>query len=107
MDSPMLPALVAFVPFFVLLLFSMMRRPKACPECGERLPAFQSPLAKTWRMWFEGGYVCRKCGCEADIAGRKVAAGTPPRARSLVLGVVLLTTAAVPAVVLVAMLLQR
>ncbi len=107
MDSPMLPAFVAFAPFFVLLLFYMMRRPKACPECGERLPAFQSPLTKTRRMWIEGGYICRKCGCEADVAGRKVAAGTPPRARSLVLGIVVLATAAVPAAILLALLLQR
>jgi DNA-directed RNA polymerase subunit RPC12/RpoP len=103
----MLPAFVAFVPFFVLLLFWMTRRPKRCPECGERLPVFQSPLTKSWRQWVEGGYVCRKCGCEADIAGRKVPAGTLPRARSLVLGIVLLATAAVPAVILVALLLQR
>ena len=107
MDGPIFPALIAFAPFFAILLFLILRRPKACPDCGAPLPPIQSPLTKTWRQWIEGGYVCRKCGCEADIAGRKVPAGTRPRAKSVVLGMVLLALAGVPAVLFFALLLQR
>lgn len=107
MSSAMLPALMAFAPFFAILLFCAMRRQKPCPDCGEPLPETQSPFRRTRRQWLEGGYLCRKCGCEVDIAGRKVLAGTPLRVRSFVAGIVLLTLVAVPAVILTAFLLQR
>ena len=92
MDGPFaayLPLLM-FVPFFVFLVVSSRRRPD-CPECGRARPAFQSPFAKTWRRWVEGGYRCPACGCEADLAGRMVDAGTGPRRGSVLRGVLLLT----------------
>ncbi len=48
-----------------------------CPDCGELLPRFYSPFKVTRRMWREGGRLCARCGCEANIAGQKVTADTP------------------------------
>jgi len=39
----------------------------------------------------EGGYICLKCSCEVDTAGRKVPAGTAPRVRPFVTAIVMLT----------------
>jgi len=107
MNSAMLPALIGSAPFFAILLFYVMRRQKPCPDCGEPPPGIQSAFKKAKRQWLEGGYICRKCGCEVDTACRKVPAGTAPRVRSFVTGIVLLTLAGVPATVLVSFLLQR
>lgn len=107
MDSPFLPAIIAFTPFFAMLIFLAMRRPKHCPDCGEPLPAFQSPFTKTMRQWIEGGYVCQNCGCEADLAGKRVQLGVTLRASSLVFGSLLVLLAGVPAGVCLFMLLQR
>ncbi len=93
--------------FFAWLFFIGMRRQKSCPDCNEPLPRFQSPFSKTWRQWMEGGSVCQNCGCEADFGGRKVKAGTPPRPRSIFIGIGLLALAGVPAIVLLIMLLKR
>ena len=46
-----------------------------CPDCGARLSGFQSPFTKTRRQWLEGGYLCRRCGCEVDLSGHKVEDG--------------------------------
>ncbi len=100
---PLLP----FAAFFAWLFFFPMGRRKACPNCNERLPPVQSPLTKTKRQWWEGGYVCRNCGCEADIAGNKVPAGVAPQRRSMITGIALLTLAVVPAFILVTVLLYR
>jgi hypothetical protein len=100
---PLLP----FAVFFAWLFFSGMRRCKVCPDCDKPLPRIQSPFTKTWRQWVEGGYVCQNCGCEADIAGRKVPAGTAPQRRSIIIGIGLLTLSVVPAIVLLTMLCQR
>ena len=70
--------LLVFVPFFVLMLVQALRR-RHCPECGERLPAFQSPFTKTERQWAFGGWVCRACGCEVDVQGRPVDPDAPVR----------------------------
>jgi len=100
---PLLP----FVVFFAWLFFVAMRRRKACPNCNEPLPRFQSPFTKSKRQWVEGGYVCQQCGCEADIAGNKVPAGVALNRRALITGIALVMLAAVPAVVLCAMILER
>ena len=105
MNSPLVPALVVFVLFFFLLFFFAIRRPRSCPACGESLSAFQSPFTKTKRQWWEGGYLCQTCGCESDLAGRRVAPGTPPRRTSVVNGVVTVAVAAIPAALLLAFLL--
>jgi hypothetical protein len=110
MSSPFFSVLIGiapFVPFFVILLFLIMRRQKPCPDCGEPLSPFLSPFKKTWRHWVEGGYICLKCGCDVDIDSRKVPAGTAPRLRSVVTGIVMLTLAGVPAVLLLLFLLHR
>lgn len=99
--------LFPFAVFFVWLLFFGLGRGKACPDCNRPLSPLQSPFTKTKRQWVEGGYVCQNCGCETDRAGKKVPAGTAPSRRSLIVGVGLLTLAAIPAVVLLTMLLRR
>ena len=96
-----------FAVFFAWLFFFGMGRRKVCPDCNKPLPRIQSPSTKTWRQWVEGGYVCQNCGCEADIAGKKVLAGTAPQRRSIIIGIGLLTLAVVPAFVLLTMLFQR
>ncbi len=70
--------LFAFVPFMIFVAWQLLRRPMSCPECGDALPIFQSPLTKTRRQWLAGGYVCQRCGCEANLAGQKVTADSPP-----------------------------
>lgn len=86
MLSPFLAAL-AFV------LFHMLRRVR-CPDCGDPLPVLYSPLKKTRRMWRAGGYLCARCRCETDTAGRKVTADTPvppfPARQWVLVGVLLL-----------------
>jgi DNA-directed RNA polymerase subunit RPC12/RpoP len=69
--------LLAFLPFFAYLLFHATRT-IACPDCGARLPTVASPLRKTRRMWRAGGYLCSRCECETDMAGRKITASTAP-----------------------------
>lgn len=105
--SPLWPAILPFAVFFVFLVVFSMRRPKACPDCRKPLPLLQSPLNKTKRQWWEGGYVCRNCGCEADIAGNKVPAGAAPQRRSITGGMALLTFSIAVAVALVTVLLSR
>lgn len=72
--------LLTMLPFLVVLACVLYRRRQAanCPDCGDALPPFVSLFLKTRRMWRAGGYLCRRCGCEADLAGRKVTADTPP-----------------------------
>ena len=74
MDSPFMIALAPFAIFCGMLLMIGLRRVN-CPDCGARMPAFQSPFTKTRRQWLEGGYLCRRCGCETDLAGHRVANG--------------------------------
>jgi hypothetical protein len=81
--------------FFVGLLVVCLRlRRRNCPDCGRQLSAFQSPFTKTWRMWFAGGYLCRNCGCETNIAGAKVTPGTGPRPGLVILYVSLMVALA-------------
>ena len=106
MTDPWFP-FIPFVVFFMWLFLFGTRRRKSCADCGELLPPFQSPLKKTKRQWLAGGYVCAKCGCEMDIAGKKVPAGMGARVGSMVTGIALLTLAAVLGVILLTMILQR
>ncbi|MBW8039597.1 MAG: hypothetical protein FVQ85_06315 [Planctomycetes bacterium] len=94
-----------FIPFFFILLF--LQRPKPCPDCGQQLPRFLSPLKKTKRHWIQGGCICTKCGCDVDTAGRKVTAGTALRLRPLATAIVMLTLLCGIGAVLVTFLLQR
>ena len=66
--------ILAFVPFFLFLVLHGARQ-RPCPECGAPLSGFQSPLTKTRRQWVAGGYLCRRCGCESDLAGVRVVPG--------------------------------
>jgi hypothetical protein len=90
--------LLIFVPIFVFVLAFGPRR--ECPDCGRPLPRLQSPFTKTLRQWVEGGYLCPHCGCETDLAGKKVAPGTGPRAGWRVRSALLVFPPAVVAVVL-------
>lgn len=98
--------LVPFAGFFVWLFLFGFRQRRACPDCRQPLSFLQSPFTKTRRQWWEGGYLCPNCGCEADMAGRKVVPGTAPSRRSIVTGIGLLMLATAPAIILVAILLQ-
>jgi hypothetical protein len=99
---PVLP----FAVFFAWLFRFGMRRGKRCPDCGDRLPIIQAPFKKTKRQWIEGGYLCPSCSCEVDIAGRKVPAGTGPRAKLLMIGIALLVLAVIPSAILLTLILQ-
>jgi len=81
--------LAPFVVFFVALALGVFGRRRACPDCGALLPVLCSPLEKTRRMWLEGGCVCPNCGCETDVAGRKVTTSTPPASWPIALWVAL------------------
>lgn len=74
------------LPFAVFFACLFLRRRRPCPDCGHLLPVFQSPATKTRRQWIEGGFLCPDCGCETDMSGTKVPAGTPPSVRSYVIG---------------------
>ncbi len=63
---------------FGWLFFSAMQVRRTCPDCKAVLGPFQSPFTRTGRQWAEGGYVCRACGCETDLAGAKVPPGKAP-----------------------------
>jgi hypothetical protein len=73
----MLYVMLPFLVFAAFLFYHLIRKVD-CPDCGARLPTVMSPFSKTRRMWWEGGYLCSQCGCETDLAGRKVTADTPP-----------------------------
>lgn len=100
---PLLP----FALFFGWLLFFGMRPTKVCPDCNKPLAAIQSPFRKSKRQWVEGGFLCDHCGCETDIAGRKIDAGTPQQRRSIFTAIGMLTLALVPAIALLVMLAHR
>jgi hypothetical protein len=82
-----LPVLL-FLPFWAFLVAFWLRR-RDCPRCGLPLSGIQSPFTKTWRQWVKGGYLCRNCGCETNLAGERVAPS--PRPSWLVLGLLLVT----------------
>ncbi len=99
--------LVPFAAFFAWLLFFGMRTTKVCPDCNKPLEAIQSPFTKTKRQWVEGGFLCGHCGCETDLTGKKIDAGTPQTRRSIVVAIGVLTLAMVPTIGLLAMLAHR
>lgn len=68
--NDLLPFLIAFTPFFLLLIFGIKRR--HCPDCETPLPLLISPLTKTRRQWLEGGWICPNCGIDVDSNGNKV-----------------------------------
>ncbi len=84
--------LYALFPFLILFLFAAMqaRRQVNCPRCDARFSSFSSPFKKTRRMWREGGYLCAECGCETDLAGNEVTAGTPVKSQYVSLVIALL-----------------
>lgn len=97
---PLLP----FALFFVFLF--LVRSRKSCPDCGSPLPSFQSPRTKTKRQWLEGGFLCVHCGCESDVSGVKVLAGTPPRFQSTFNRIALVALALVVGAVLLLVLIR-
>ena len=84
------------IPFLVAMGFVLIHtlRRVRCPDCGDTLPVFCSPFGKTRRMWRAGGFLCARCGCETDAAGRKVTADMPlppfPAGQWALVGVLLL-----------------
>jgi hypothetical protein len=88
-------ALFPFVLFFAWLYFFGMGHRKPCPDCNKPLPLIQSPFTKSKRQWFEGGYICRNCGCETSLAGDKVVSGLGARPGFAVRSVLLVTPSAV------------
>src|SRR5438552_1333062 len=88
-----LPILI-YTPLFVILFVLCLRR-QECPDCGDPMSA----LKRTRRQWIEGGYLCPNCGCECNLAGKKVPTGAPGR-RVSVVEVVGLTAALTVAAIL-------
>ena len=101
------PAFLPFGVFIAWLILMTMRRRIACPNCETPLSRIQSPLTKTRRQWWEGGYVCQSCGCESDRAGNRVPAGTAPQRRSIITGIALLAIVAIPALILAVAIVYR
>jgi hypothetical protein len=100
---PLLP----FAFFFAWLIFSAIRRRKPCPDCGHSLPFFQSPLTKGKRQWLQGGCICAYCGCETDNSGAKITSDVSQSSRSMVIGVLMLALAALPAMAMIFILISR
>lgn len=92
--------LLPFVAVWAWMFFYRMPQRKPCPDCAQPLSLIQSPFTKTKRMWWEGGYLCSHCGCEVDMDGQKVPAGTAPQARSIVRGTGMLAIGVIPALIL-------
>jgi hypothetical protein len=67
--SPILVGIAPFIFFFLVLLMSSGRN---CPDCGTSLPRLIWPQRKSKRQWFEGGWICPKCGIDIDWKGHKV-----------------------------------
>ena len=76
MDTILISMLPLLVPLVFLLYYAL--HPVKCPDCGDTLPIVCSPFKRTRRMWLAGGYLCARCGCETNMAGKKVTADTPP-----------------------------
>jgi len=53
-----------------VLVFALLQKPKACPECGTPAPTVRKPANRRQLLW--GGWTCPKCGRELDRRGRKV-----------------------------------
>jgi hypothetical protein len=96
--------LLMLAPFFIFL-FARPRRD--CPDCGKRLSPVQSPFTKTRRQWVEGGYLCSNCGCETDLAGKKVATGSGPRPGWLLGSVLLVAPPVLGAIVLLFLIMNH
>ncbi len=94
------------LPFLVWLVVQAARK-RSCPECGEPLPFFQSPLTKTRRQWVEGGYVCRLCGCESNLKGERVAPGAALNRGAFLRRLALLAAAGITGAVLLAFINWR
>src|SRR4028118_1937271 len=92
--------------FYWVALMPLRKTHPDCPDCGQPLSPFQSPFTKTKRMWFEGGYLCSKCGCEVSMDGQKVPAGTAPQQRSITRGIGLLAITFVPALIMLYVISQ-
>lgn len=75
---PTIPQAIQLLLVVLIVLWPFLTAPRLrCPDCGEMFPRFYSPFKQTRRMWREGGRLCARCGCEANIAGQKVTADTP------------------------------
>ena len=107
MNSTLNSVLIGFAPFIAFFVILFSRRTPPCPDCGQLLPRFILPFKMTKRHWFEGGCLCPACGCDVDIAGKKVPAGTPVRFRPLVTTIVMATLVLGLGVVLVSFLLHK
>ena len=96
----------AFAPFGFLFIWMMFfaGQGMTCSNCQSPLPRFQSPLGKSQRQWWEGGSICRTCGCDCDARGFVVAAGrsVSPATKRKMLGY--LVAAVIPALVLLAVI---
>jgi hypothetical protein len=95
-----------FLVFAVVFIYFQAMQRKVCPHCNQPLPLYYSPFKKTKRQWVEGGYVCPHCGCESDVTGREVPAGTPLQYRALYFSLGRLTLAVVSGVVLLTLLFR-
>jgi hypothetical protein len=54
----------------VILVWALLQKRKACPECGTPMPKVRRPANRRQMLW--GGWTCPECGCEIDRRGRRV-----------------------------------
>lgn len=57
-----------------VLIWTAVRPPRRCGECGAGLPRFRKRPANR-RQWLWGGWTCPRCASEVDRLGRVVPAG--------------------------------
>lgn len=55
-----------------VLVWALLQKPRACPECGTPVPKIRRPANRRQMMW--GGWTCSGCACELDRLGRKIVA---------------------------------
>jgi len=63
-------AIVGGAVGLVVLVWTLLQKPKTCAECGAPVPKIRKPANRRQMLW--GGWTCPQCGCEMDRRGRKV-----------------------------------
>jgi hypothetical protein len=64
-------AVVGVAVGLLVLVWTLLQKPKTCAECGAPAPKVRKPANRRQMLW--GGWTCPECGTEMDRRGRKVA----------------------------------
>jgi len=63
--------IVAFlIGFGVPIIIALLRKPVHCPKCNTIMPKFRK--VTNWNHLINGGWTCKKCGCEMDRSGKEI-----------------------------------